>query len=292
MLRFLLAFFTVTLSLFSSAQIYNPVKWSFSAEQLSGDEYQLNYKAKIEKGWHLYATKLPSDEGPVATSFYPTKGKHYKALGEVKDGKTISKYDKVFEMELSYYETSAVFTQRVKWTGDEPISGELEFMVCTEERCLPPEIVEYQFAKPGKAASSQKEAVNKKEETKSTSKSTEKTTESKSSKIFTPVQWTSAVKDLGEGNYEVYFHFTIEEGWHLYSQNLPGEDGPIPTSFTFNEQEGLELLGKTQEPKPILKYDPNFLMDLTFFEGEVTFTQKIKASQDVEELSGSFEYMV
>lgn len=258
-----------------SAQIYNPVKWNFTAKHLGGDNYELQFAADIEDTWHLYAAHLSSDEGPVATNFQFEKGAHYKLQGDIKDGNTITKYDKVFEMDLAYYENKAVFTQKVIWSGSEPITGELEFMVCTEERCLPPEFVPFSISKDGSAADDSKSEQAPKE-----------------NKIFNPVKWKIEMIKLDEFNYEMVFTATIEKGWHLYSQNLPGEDGPIATSFTFNEQEGLSKVGKTTEPKPILKYDPNFMMDLTFFEGEVSFKQKFSVDGSVKSISGAYEYMV
>lgn len=268
-MRNLLVLILALVGLNTSAQIFNPVKWNFSAEQIEGDKYKLIFSADIEKTWHLYANHLSSDEGPVATSFYFDKKEHFKTIGDIVDGKVITKYDKVFEMELAYYEGKAVFTQEVLWTGNEPVTGELEFMVCTEERCLPPEIVAFSFSKGGSDAPSKEK-----------------------SEIFDPVKWTKKLEKVDEFNYLLKFTATIDQGWHLYSQNLPGEDGPIATSFTFKPQEGLTLVGKTEEPKPILKYDPNFLMDLTFFEKEVTFTQKFTVDGSVEFIEGSYEYMV
>ena len=68
---------------FSKAQIVEPVKWSYSVESISADRAKLIFKAKIQKGWHLYALKLKSDLG-VPTVFTFTEGK-YRLLGEVKE---------------------------------------------------------------------------------------------------------------------------------------------------------------------------------------------------------------
>ena len=51
-----------------SAQIYDPVTWSFTQEQISPDEIELKFTADIEEGWYLYSQTI-EDDGPVPTSF-------------------------------------------------------------------------------------------------------------------------------------------------------------------------------------------------------------------------------
>lgn len=78
---------------------------------------------------------------------------------------------------------------------------------------------------------------------------------------------------------------SISEGWHLYSQFVSNEIGPIPTSFKFTENELISFSGKVTEPKPIQEYDENFEATLDFFKDKVMFTQKAVAKQTtVEEI--------
>ena len=95
--------------------------------------------------------------------------------------------------------------------------------------------------------------------------------------IFNPVSWKTHVKELGNGTFELQMTASIEDGWHLYSQSLPSDDGPIATEFTIKDSPNYELVGKVAEPKPKTEFDPNFDMDLNYFEKKVTFTQKIKS---------------
>ena len=95
--------------------------------------------------------------------------------------------------------------------------------------------------------------------------------------IFNPVGWKTEVKQLENGTFELQMTAAIEEGWHLYSQSLPSDDGPIATEFTFKESSDFEKIGKVKEPKAKTEFDPNFDMDLNYFEKKVTFTQKIKS---------------
>ena len=98
-----------------------------------------------------------------------------------------------------------------------------------------------------------------------------------SAQIFNPVGWKTEVKQLENGTFELQMTASIEEGWHLYSQSLPSDDGPIATEFTFKESSDFEKIGKVKEPKAKTEFDLNFDMDLNYFEKKVTFTQKIKS---------------
>jgi len=105
-----------------------------------------------------------------------------------------------------------------------------------------------------------------------------------SAQIFNPVSWETEISAKENGEYELLIHAKIEEGWHLYSQELPSDDGPIATEFTFPESDKYELIKGVSEPKPMTEYDPNFDMKLNYFEEEVTFKQKIKSNS-----SGPYE---
>lgn len=83
----------------------------------------------------------------------------------------------------------------------------------------------------------------------------------------------------------------IADGWHLYSQHIENNVGPVPTSFTFMSSNDYTLLGQVIEPKAIQKYDENFEATLDFFEKEVTFVQKIEVkNQSI--LKGTITFMV
>lgn len=86
-------------------------------------------------------------------------------------------------------------------------------------------------------------------------------------------------------------HATIDEGWHLYSQFVDEFAGPVPTSFDFEENGDLLLIGTPQEPKAIAEYDENFESEVLYFKDEVNFKQQLEAKSDTE-LSGTVTFMV
>lgn len=128
----------------SKAQIYDPVKWSFSSEVLGDNEYNIIFKADIETGWHVYSQHL-SDGGPIPTTFYFDESTDYERIDSVIETDAIEFDDPVYGMKLSYFEGQTVFTQKIKVLTDNPISvkGEIEFMCCDNQRCLPPSAVEF-----------------------------------------------------------------------------------------------------------------------------------------------------
>lgn len=89
----------------------------------------------------------------------------------------------------------------------------------------------------------------------------------------------------------IEIHANIEDGWHLYSQELDNEFGPIPTNFEFAPSETYFLVGTTVEPTPIKEYDENFEGEMNFFKDEVVFTQKIE-NVDASAINGVVTYMV
>lgn len=110
--------------------------------------------------------------------------------------------------------------------------------------------------------------------------------------IYDPVDWSFAVEQDGEETYLVSTA-TIEKGWHVYSQVLESDDGPVATEFTFTENSNYEKVGKNTESETHKEYDPNFEMNLTFFKDKAIFKQKINPKTDEPfSVKGNVYFMV
>lgn len=131
------------------SQILDPVKWSTSVKKISETEYDLISKASIENNWHLYSQEVPPD-GPLPTVFTFEENSAYKSVGKVKESKGVTELDPVFDMVITFFSNTATFTKRIVLTGDKgtTIKGEVEFMVCDDTRCLPPNYVDLIFKIP------------------------------------------------------------------------------------------------------------------------------------------------
>jgi len=122
-----------------AAQVLTPVKWSYAAKKTGSKEAVVYLKAAIEDGWHIYSTRQ-KDGGPVKTTFSFTTQKQFLLLGPLKEPVPVRKYEKVFEMEVLYFERSVVYQQKIGLkAGQAIVSGTVEFMVCNDQKCLPPE---------------------------------------------------------------------------------------------------------------------------------------------------------
>ncbi len=142
-----------TVSLVSvQSQILDPVSWSTSIKKISETEYDLIAKASIDNNWHLYSQVVPED-GPLPTVFTFEENNAYQSVGKIKESKGTTELDPVFDMVITFFSNSATFTKRIKLTGDKgtTIKGEVEFMVCDDTRCLPPNYVDLVFKIPDPA---------------------------------------------------------------------------------------------------------------------------------------------
>lgn len=111
--------------------------------------------------------------------------------------------------------------------------------------------------------------------------------------ILTPVKWKIKLDDKnGAAEKEITFTATADKGWHLYDMNLP-EGGPISTSFTFETLTGAETIGQpTASATPTTVFDEQFQMNLRWYAGSVTFTQKIKVTDAAKfKAEGAVEFM-
>lgn len=149
------------LNLLAGAQILTPVKWKTSVEPGKEGTATLVMSATIDKGWHLYSQYIP-DGGPIKTTFAFEPSSSYEIIGDVKEGKAVEYYDKNFEMDLKYFSGKADFRQqiRLKTTDAIRINGTVEFMVCDDEKCLPPDLTDLTFEITGTGAKTEIKPVD------------------------------------------------------------------------------------------------------------------------------------
>jgi thiol:disulfide interchange protein len=150
------SFILLLLVVGAQAQIHDPVQFKSELKALSADEAEILFTGTIDKGWHVYSTDL-GDGGPISATFNVEKISGAEVVGKLKPvGKEISSFDKLFEMQVRYFENTAQFVQKLKLTGGAyQVEGYLEYGACNDENCLPPTQVEFNFS--GKAAGNAKE---------------------------------------------------------------------------------------------------------------------------------------
>ncbi|MEN2402523.1 cytochrome c biogenesis protein CcdA [Flavobacterium sp. MC2016-06] len=154
--------FLLLCSTFMSGQMYNPVKWKTSVEKISEKEYLLKAQAEIQSGWHLYGQFI-EEGGPSRTAFtFKNPNKSFELIGKTTEEKGHEVQDKIFNMEIKYFEDKALFTQKIKFTSDNiaNIEAEVEFMVCDDSNCLPPSSEELKFKIPNAPKTAAAEKVN------------------------------------------------------------------------------------------------------------------------------------
>ncbi|MBQ0734111.1 protein-disulfide reductase DsbD family protein [Aquimarina celericrescens] len=149
----------LTTFLFSNpffAQTLDPIQWEANIEKESEGIYQLYFKATLDKGWHLYSqNEAETDEiTPTPTEFtFNNTDETYSLVGETLEPKGIEKYDNIFEMDVKYFEDEVTFSQKIKLIDKDlkTVKAEVFFSVCDDEKCLAPEIVEFDLNLTGEA---------------------------------------------------------------------------------------------------------------------------------------------
>lgn len=137
------------------AQIQEPVLFKTEFKSTSENEAEIVFTGDIEAGWHVYSTDLPSG-GPISATFNIDQIKGLELVGKLTpQGKEIENFDKMFEMNVRYFEGKAVFIQKLKITGATySIEGYMEYGACNDENCLPPTAVSFSYSGKGIAQAS------------------------------------------------------------------------------------------------------------------------------------------
>ena len=162
------------IALVAQAQILTPVKWKIKLDDKGGaPEKEIVFTVTADKGWHLYDMNLP-EGGPVSTSFTFETLNGAELIGQpVPSVKPTTVYDEQFAMNLRWYPGTVSFIQKLKVTDPAKfkVEGEVEFMACNDETCLPPDQIPFSFDKksihvdPALAANSSTTEVDKEDAT-------------------------------------------------------------------------------------------------------------------------------
>jgi thiol:disulfide interchange protein DsbD len=145
MKHFSLLMMAVFAALAGWSQGENPVQWSFVAHKKADKVYEVVITATIAKPWHIYSQTTP-DGGPQPTKITFKANPLIVADGTVKEDGTLQTiHDQNFGVDVKYYSDKVVFTQLVKLKAGVVThsTGNLEYMVCNDIKCLPPKKVPF-----------------------------------------------------------------------------------------------------------------------------------------------------
>ncbi|MFI3262044.1 MAG: cytochrome c biogenesis protein CcdA [Rikenellaceae bacterium] len=132
-----------------------PVSWSTSVNELGKGEYELVIEASIDSPWYIYDMG-PYDGGPNATTVTFTDAEGIEIIGDVEQkSEKITKFDDMFDMEISSFKNTAIFTQKVKVTTKQAtLQGVVEWQSCNSTTCLPPTEYDFQLLLKGDGSAS------------------------------------------------------------------------------------------------------------------------------------------
>ena len=127
------------LTIAACLQIANPVHISSEMKELERGEAELVFTASIDAGWHVYSTELGND-GPISATFNAVKMEGAELVGKLQArGKEIKQYDKLFDMDVRYFEKAVTFVQKIRFTKPTyDIDCYVEYGACNDRSCLPP----------------------------------------------------------------------------------------------------------------------------------------------------------
>ena len=139
-------FFSAVILLFVSvaafAQSGTKVKWDYTVKKLGDKKYEVRMIANIQPGWHLYSQTQSADAIALPTTINFSKNPLLLVTGKPKEiGKVTDAFDKATQSRSRFYSNKVEFVQivTVKSTVKTSITGDVEFMVCDDKQCLPPD---------------------------------------------------------------------------------------------------------------------------------------------------------
>lgn len=142
MKQFLTSVAFLLLSALAFAQSGTKVKWDYVVKKTGEKKYEVRMIATIQPGWHLYSQTQSEDAIALPTKIIFAKNPLITAAGVPKEvGKLTDAFDKATQSRSRFYANKVEFVQVVTLKGNvkTSVAGEVEFMVCDDKQCLPPD---------------------------------------------------------------------------------------------------------------------------------------------------------
>lgn len=105
-----------------------------------------------------------------------------------------------------------------------------------------------------------------------------------------PVKFSVSQKQLSDSEFEIVFTGAIDDGWHVYSTDIP-DGGPTAATINFDEKTGVETVGKlTARGNVHSAFDNMFGMKVSYMEGKAVFVQKMRITAATYSVKGYLNY--
>lgn len=258
------------------AQILEPVSWQAHLEQLSENEWEIQFTANIDQGWYVYGQDI-EEGGPIPTSILYDHADDYEWLGKaVEIGAAIKGHDPIFDMPVTKYKDRLQIVQRFKpMNGVSKIAGELEYMTCDDQRCLPPTLYVFELDLQNTRGSDSMEEIQEIKD-----------------EIIEPVQWTGTIQSIAADQYELTLTGKVESGWYVYSNSMTDSDGPLPTIVNYDPASQISIL-QTTENGGIIKteHDEIFDIEVTKIYDQIEIIEQFTVAENLEQVDIMVEYM-
>ena len=204
MKRLVMSLLVGLMVLVAQGQMVNPVHFSSQLKKLKGNEGEIVFSATVDDGWHVYSTDMGND-GPISATFNVVKMEGAEPVGKLTPrGNIIKQYDKMFGMELRFFEKKAQFVQKIRFTKPQyVIDCYLEYGACNDEMCLPPTEVAFKASSnlPQKGEANEEAPSNlpQKGEAIDSAEITQNTQELDSAAVTTPLPLEGMGEAVGMG---------------------------------------------------------------------------------------------
>lgn len=129
------------------------INWNFSSKQVNDSTFNLIITADLVPGWHIFSFNPGGDGSMIPPDFTFNANSHVRLLGEMKEKGTLEHEDTKDVMGIiNYYTGKVTYTRTAVITQPTTLSGEIYFMVCDDQMCLPPETISFEFKLNGKGS--------------------------------------------------------------------------------------------------------------------------------------------
>ena len=127
----------------------SPAHWKFNVKELSPEQVELQFKLKLDDGWHIYSQKSDPN-GPIPSEYTFEAGNEYKRIGGVVEPKPHEEMDDIFKCIVRSFSGSVTFRQKIERKTDKAfeVKGSMYYQLCNDGSCIAPDDTPFSFKVP------------------------------------------------------------------------------------------------------------------------------------------------
>jgi thiol:disulfide interchange protein DsbD len=159
-LLLLLPLLFLTLPASFAQEVKDVLSWKYDAKKTGDSTFDVTITANIKEGWHIYTATPGGDGSQIPTKIKFNKNPNIRLVGKTtNDGKPVNEEIKELDFTIQYYKGKVTYTQQIVASANTALTGNIDFQICDDQKCLPSKPEKFTIKIEGLAATAKEDTT-------------------------------------------------------------------------------------------------------------------------------------